>query len=205
MLIFSGYEGQAAYALTKNIAVIGNYNDLGVKRENFSSTNYSVEKHKLGELGAGYYSKNKKGFICEYFFVVGRGFASGSGMVAKTSDSTTSVYTYSNLANYNRFLVQANFGKSYKKFDYAFSPRVFVLNFYHVEDTQIDSFKSLPKNYIWSDYSFTLKYAVFKFLKISGQVGITIPFTGYNAAYYSSNPLNCSFGLILDFNSAKKI
>ena len=51
---FTGLDGQASYSLTKNIALLSNYSEVIKKtKEN------SIFKHNFGEIGLGYYKKNR--------------------------------------------------------------------------------------------------------------------------------------------------
>jgi hypothetical protein len=199
----TGYDCQAAYALTKHVGFIANYSDLGTKRENYSSTNYSILKHNFGEIGCGYYNKNTNSWISEFFLVAGKGITSGSGAGGDNIPGHTPPYTYFNSANYNRFLIQADFGKSTGKLEYSFSPRVFVINYYNISNSQNDSYKHLPNTFIWTDYALTLRYNPIKSIKISGQIGLTLPITGYKAVFYEASPFNCSIGLIANMNFFK--
>ena len=202
-IVLTGYDGQAAFALTNHFLITANYSDMGTTRKNYSSTNFEVSNHTFGEIGGGYYRKNSKGLIAEYILNFGKGTTSGSGAGGDTIVGHTAPYTYFNSADYNRFLIQADFGKSKDKFEYSFSPRIFVLNYYNVVDTQNDSFKNLPNTFVWTDYAITLRYKPIKNIKISGQICLTIPVTGYKAAFYEASPINCSIGIIANLNLFK--
>jgi len=196
---FNGYDGQAGYALTNNIAVIANYNNLGIKRDG-SSTNYSIDKHSFAEIGAGYYKKNKKELLTEFFLVAGNGMTSRFVTGGDTIVGHTPLFADFRKVYYNRFLIQADFGKLHGKFEYAFSPRIFFINYYNIEDNATDEYKHVSSSYLYSDIALTTRYNFAKYFKISGQVSLTIPLTGYKVAYYEASPINGSIGLIINMN-----
>lgn len=195
---FTGLDGQASYSLTKNIALLSNYSEVIKKtKEN------SIFKHNFGEIGLGYYKKKSNVKIRELFLVVGNGTHSSNSFGGDTLTSYTLPYTYINKANYNRFLLQYDFGRTNKKFESAFSPRIFIINYYNVYNTQNLGYLNLPSTYLWSDATLTLRYKPLKQLIISGQISVTIPITGYKAGYYEASPINCSIGLIINLNFFK--
>ena len=201
---FNGYDCQGAYALTDKIALIANYNNLGIKREG-TTTNYSIQKHAFAEIGAGCFKKGTKGKLIEFFFIAGNGVTSRFVTGGDTLAGNIPSFTNFRKAEYSRFLVQADIGKRFKKFEYAFSPRILFIHYYNIEDNSTDQFKELPTSYLYSDLALTGRFNFHKHFKISGQLGITIPITGYKAAYYEASPLNCGIGLIFDMNILKPI
>ena len=197
---FTGYDFQASGALTKHIGLIANYSNTGTNRNVYTPINYDTFKHSFKEAGAGYYTKNPKGLISEYFLIFGKGISSREGAGGVAPDVLPGPYKYSRSANYNRFLFQADFGKSIDKLEYSFSPRIFVLNFYNITDSQNDAYKQLPNTFVWTDYALTMRYMIIKNIKIAGQITFTIPLTGYKAGYYEASPVNGSIGLLVNLN-----
>ncbi len=197
---FTGFDGQLAYAATKKIALMANYSDLGTKRENFSSVNYSIDKHNFYELGAGYFKKNKSRLISEYFLIAGKGMTSH---FVQSLDKANNVKTTLKKVSYNRFCFQADFGKINKKLEYAITPRIMVINYYNITDNSSDPYKQEANTYLYTDIAATLRYNFLKYFKISGQFSSTIPVTGFNSKYYESSPFNCSIGLIINLNFYK--
>ncbi len=197
---FTGYDAQGSYALTNHIGIIANYNDMGTKEVVYSKVNHSVDKHNFGEFGAGYYLKNKSGWIMEFFALAGKGYSSHLVYGGDTIPGHTAPFTYLRTGNYYRFLIQADFGKSYEKFKFALTPRIFLNQYYKINDTQTDIYKHLNNTYLYADLEATVQYKLLKYLMLSGQAGLTIPVTGYNVSYYEFSPFNCSLGLILNLN-----
>ena len=200
----TGYDGQAGCAITNHLALMVNYSNSGTKRIDNTLINYSIDKHNFGEIGGGYFNKNTKGLIYEFFFIAGKGMSSHFVTGGDTVQGHTPPFTYQRNIDYSRFLIQADFGKAGKKIEYAFSPRIFLLHYFNINDNESKEYLNLPHAYFYSEIALTLRYNILKWLKISGQAGLTIPITGYKAAYYESSPFNASLGLILNINCFNK-
>ncbi len=198
---FIGFDGQISYAATKQIALIANYSDIGTKKVTYSSDNYQIDKHYFWEAGVGYYKKTSKHLYIDFFILGGNGLTSHFVQGLDTAKKLTTFYRR---AFYNRFCFQADFGRVRNKFEYAFTPRLMVVNYSNVTDSEVKTYQSLPNTYLYSDFSFTLRYNLLKVLKISSQINATIPITGYKDSYYEFFPFNCSLGIILNLNFCKR-
>lgn len=110
-------------------------------------------------------------------------------------------FSYTRSAKYTRIMIQVDFGKIIRNFEYALSPRLFVLDFHSVIDTENDVNSTRPNTFFWSDLAFTFRYCPSSFLKLSGQVSCTLPVTGLKQAYYEASPFNASIGLILNLDA----
>lgn len=205
----NGLDGQLSYSLTNSIGLILNYNDIGVKKKEFSSTNYTIDKHYFGEFGAGYYRKNNNGIRSEFFFLAGQGFSSkystGGTLLGDSTSSMTPFYADFKSLYYNRFVLQSDFGKINGAFEYVFTPRLFLVNFYGINDVNTNYSNTFPRSYAWSDFSFSLRYSFLNYFKFSGQVGVTLPITGIHDSYFASSPLNVSFGLVVNFKKKQDL
>lgn len=73
---FNGWEGQGAYALTNNLALLANYNDNGQQKRTHSAYNIEEFRHNFAEGGAGFYHKTKRGKTIEVFALAGWGMSS---------------------------------------------------------------------------------------------------------------------------------
>ena len=200
---FTGLNAQASYALTNHIGMIANYSNMGTKRTSFSTINYSIDKNNFGEVGAGYYHNNKTGFVFEIFLVAGKGMGSNFSAGGDTIAGHTPPYTSLKKANYNRFLIQADIGKSFGQFNFAISPRIFVLQYYNITDTESDIYKNISNRYLCSDLALTGQYKMYKNFIISAQMGVTTVISGQKIGYYQYSPFNCSIGFILHLNFSK--
>ncbi len=194
---FTGYDLQLAFALTNKIAVLANYSDLGTKREDFSSINFIIDKHHFYEIGAGYFKKNTKGLISEYFLNVGRGMTShyyqGMDNAQKLSNSFQQV-------SYNRYCLQADYGQIKCNWEYVVSPRLLLVNYYDISDNSNDAYRAEANTFLYADLTSTIRYKFLRYFKVSAQVNATLPVTGYNSVYYSFSPFNANVGLMIDCN-----
>jgi hypothetical protein len=198
----TGYDGQLAYAPTKKIAIIANYSDLGTEQINYSSENYTINKHNFYEMGIGCYKKNKSALTSEYFLIAGKGATSryNQGL-----DSNMKISSTFQKVTYNRFCFQADYGKTIRKWEYIVSPRIMVVNYYNISDNSSESYKDLPATYLYADITGSVRYNFLKYFKLSGQLNLTIPATDLKPSYYEFSPFNCSLGLIINMNFYKAI
>lgn len=201
---FNGWEGQVAYAVTNKIAVLANYGDMGIKKEQYSSTNYSVQKHHFKEMGAGLYKKTAAGRMRELFVFAGKGRTSHFVM---GGNATGAISATNQEADYSRFAVQADVGRKGKSLEYVLSPRLLAVHYYHIIDNARSDYKELSSFHIYAEGAVTLRYRILKFLMLSGQVCATLPLThagGYNY-YYEFSPFNSSIGLIFNIDLLKRL
>jgi hypothetical protein len=199
---FSGLDGQAAYALTNNIAILANYSDMGEKREQHSSTNYEISKHKFKEIGAGLYKKTASGNIRELFVFAGNGTTTHYVM----SHNQGGVPSPKNqVVDYSRFVVQADVGNKNSKVEYILSPRILAVHYYNVVDNSTRDYRNPARFHIYAEGAATFRYPVLKFLMISGQVCGTLALThaGVYNYYYEFAPFNYSIGLVCNMNLLK--
>jgi hypothetical protein len=202
---FTGYDVQAAIAISNKLAILGNYNSTGKKETNYSLTNYTRFNHDFYEFGGGHFRKSSKGLISEYYLLIGKGTTTESGAGGDNIVGHTAPYTYKRNANYLRYMVQVNFGKSKNKFEYAISPRLFIIDFRNIVNTENNTYLTLPHTFLWTDIAFTIRYCPTTYLKLSGQISGTIPISGLKAGFYEASPFNCSLGLIFNLNTLRKL
>lgn len=199
---FTGLEGQAAYGLTRKIALLVNYANMGTRKKESSSVNYEIRKHDFKEIGAGVYGKTASGKIRELFVFVGKG---STDNFVKGKDAAGVISSTNREVDYNRFVVQADLGNKNKKIEYVISPRLLAVDYYSITDNVRSDYQGLSKFHIYAEGAVTLRYPVLKFLMIAGQACVTLPLThsgGYNY-YYEFSPFNGSIGLIFDIQQMK--
>ncbi len=190
---FAGYDGQAAFAFTNKIAVMGNYCFTN-QATSYSSTNYTKLNHQFYELGLGHFRKSSKNLIHEYFIIVGQG--STSMNVASMSSGVQNYDLRS--AKYTRIMLQADFGRITNKFEFGVTPRLFLINYFSNVDTQNNAYLTIPHRFVWSDLAFSIRYSPSKYFKIASQVSCTLPITGLKNGYYEASPFNASLGVIFN-------
>lgn len=192
---FNGLEGQAAYALTNKTALLANYSNLGAVKEEYSSINYAVRKRDLKEIGAGLYKKTASGKLRELFILAGKGMTAHFVMGRNPAEVITGT---NQRVDYSRFALQADFGNKNKKLERVITSRLLSVHYYNIVDDTRNDYQNISNFHIYAEGAVTLRYPIFTFLMISGQVCATLPVThakGYNY-YYDFSPLNASIGLL---------
>ena len=191
---FNGLEGQAAYALTNKIALLANYSDIGIQKEESSSR---VRKHRFGEIGAGVYKKTTSGRVQELYFLAGKGMTARFVM---PGNSGGVMAPSSRKVDYNRFVIQADFGNKNKRFEHVLSPRLLAVHYYNIADDISHDYQNLSNFHIYAEGAFTLRYHILKGLMISGQACFTLPvkYARSENDYYEFSPINASIGLIFN-------
>ena len=197
---FNGLEGQAAYAVTNKIALLANYSDMGIKKEQYSSTNYKTTKHRFKEIGAGVYRKTASGKIRELFVFAGKGMTSND-VIGR--NSTGDISLKSQEVNYSRFVVQADYGSKSKKFQQIISPRLLAVNYYRIADSARTDYQNRSNFNIYAEGAVTIRYSILKFLMISGQVSATLPIIDSQDNYFEFSPFSVSIGLVFNANLRK--
>ncbi|MFZ4621919.1 MAG: hypothetical protein ACOYNS_15265, partial [Bacteroidota bacterium] len=193
----TGYEGQASIAVTNSIGIIANISDMGTVRDG-NSINYTIDKHNFKELGAGYYINKLENRSLGIYFIAGNGITSHFATGGDKIQGHTLPFSDFKEVKYSRYLIQADYGIIDGKYEYAISPRLFLIHYYDIKDNTSIVYKELPNQYLYSDVAFTFRYKLLNYLKISGQFNFTVPLTGKYVGYYEASPLNCSIGVIAD-------
>jgi hypothetical protein len=139
----AGYDIQTSYAVSGNIGLMANGMYFSNKRAN------QDRKHKLGELGIGYFFHPNEYLIGEIFL----GAGIGSNLIKeKISYLPFILFIYlpqlpeekdeENFvdvnADYIRLFLQPTFGLRKEIFEAGFSLRMFYINFYKIHNSNID-------------------------------------------------------------------
>jgi hypothetical protein len=196
---FTGYEGQASIAVTNSVGIIANISDMGTARDG-NAINYTIDKHNFSEIGAGYFSNKIEGRSLSCYFIAGNGITSHFATGGDTLQGHTLPFSDFKEIKYSRYLIQADYGITDGKYEYAISPRLFIVQYYGIKDNTSIEYKELPSKYLYSDVAFTIHYTLLEYLKLSGQFNVTVPITGRYVGYYDASPFNCSVGIIADMN-----
>jgi len=183
---FNGLDLQGAYAVTENIAIMGN----------FSYMEKSDHSHRFGELGAGYYTKLSEVGRFEVFGGYGYGTAE-------------TYYDNLNYAKglYHRIFLQPTIGFTSKIVDGGLSLRPVFVSFPKISGT---TFTSDNLNLLFIEPAFTLKIG-YKNVKSVIQIGYAVllgasdfntPNPGYlGYSFLFSQPFLFTVGL--NFNLGK--
>lgn len=154
---FSGYDGQLAVAISKNIGVMAN-----VCYVDTSNSNNGYNKHLFYEAGIGYYTISKK---LAHFEVFG-----GYGMGKVDAKNVTSLGTFYTKASISRIFIQPDLGFSSEIFDLAFAPRlVYVM-------IRPDSTTTLDLNHLFLEPTLMVRIG-YQNLFFTTQMGFSIPIT----------------------------
>jgi len=164
---FNGLEGQAATAFTNHIALLANYCNIGSKIKD--EKNY-VDKHIFKEIGVGLYKKTVTGKYREVFLMLGKGMTAHTAL----KGDTTGIIRSQNV-KYSRFTIQTDLGTKINKLEYAWSPRLVAVHYYHIVDNTRSDYKGLSDFHIYAEGALTLRYTLLNYLKISGQLSATLP------------------------------
>ena len=200
---FNGLEGQAGYALTKKIALLANYADMGTRKEEYSANNYEIRKHNFKEIAAGMYKNTASGRIRELYILAGKGMTSRF----RTGQNAAGViYQSKQEVNYNRFVIQADFGAKNKKYQTIISPRLLSVHYYNIVDDIGNEYKEISNFHVYAEGAFTFRYHILEFLMISAQGDATIPLIYSRGVhdYYEFSPFNASIGLIFNEGLLKR-
>jgi len=208
----TGYDAQAAVAVTNHMAVLANGSNTLGKVEDFF---YSY-KHSFGELGAGYFKNLSNGKEFEIYGLAGKGSTncySLSGLEGIAPEITKH-------ASYDRYALQGNFARKHNKLYMAVTARLLMVHYYDKYDQDFIDFSASPKNYLYVDGYFTIQYSIFRFLKVSSQVGFSAQVSDMeeknitsretqiinkdpNSSFFLASPFICSMGLICNLNFFK--
>lgn len=193
---FNGLEGQGAYGLTNKIALLGNYTDMGIKKQQYSSINYEVRNHDFKEIGAGVYKKNASDRIRELYVLGGKGTSSHFW---SRKNAAGAISTSNQKVDYSRIVIQADFGTKNNKFEHVISPRLLSVHYYNIVDDTRNDYKDISSFHVYAEGAVTFRYHLLKFLMISAQVSATIPLIYPRGNdYYEFSPFNASIGLIFN-------
>ncbi len=168
----SGFDPQAAYAITDNIGLMLN----GSFRNSTSDSTDNFHKHNFVELGSGYYTKF--GSIGRFETFAGYGYGklkaySEAGIFESFAD-----------ANCNRIFLQPGVGMATQLFDGSFTTRIVLIDLVQ---------NDLHFTEVFFEPALTFKLG-YKYVKGMVQLGLSLPMNseGVDFNYY---PFIFSFGI----------
>lgn len=173
---------------------------MGERRNDYSSFNFSIEKHNYSEIGIGLFKKKTKESktIKELFLIGGKGFT--SNYVESFGKGITEIQ-YKEAA-YSRLTLQGDYGVKENNFSILFSPRVFLINYYNIIDTSVSAYRQTHNSFVRLEVATTIRYHFNKYIALSGQMCLIIPDFIYQL-YDEFSVLNYSIGLIGNLNFIK--
>lgn len=121
--IGNGFEAQSAYALTDHFALMTNFSYI--KQSGYDADHpKDFHQHRLFEGGLGYFLNRNDSFV-EIFAGYGRGKGSSYDEY-EFFGNMSSIAT----GSYERYFIQPAVGMNRKEVDFAFAPRISVVDFY---------------------------------------------------------------------------
>ncbi len=177
----SGSDFQVAVAPTKNIGVMIN----GSFKNKVSDTSNNYNKHNFVECALGYYTT----FDNSGHFEIFGGYGYGIADIKNTVDVLGQSSTVQTNATYQKIFLQPNIGASFEMMDFAFSPRLVVV------DIKPDYLQYTTKTKAFFEPTATMRLG-FKYLYLSSQLGFSIPLTKIDSGdWLEYQPLIFSLGI----------
>lgn len=152
---FSGFDPQAAYALTDHIGIMAS----GSFADTESDTTDNFHKHRFAELGAGYYTKIQENGRFEVY----TGY--GSGKV--NAEYQNELWHTGTDVNYGRFFIQPGIGVGTEYFDGSLAARMVRVNM-EQDNEKVHAYFAEP--------AVTAKLG-YRYVKAVIQFGLSIPFS----------------------------
>ncbi|HCW06161.1 MAG TPA: hypothetical protein DGG95_02220 [Cytophagales bacterium] len=194
----SGYNYQAAVAVTNHIGIMGN----GMYADSKSDIRGSINRYSFNEFGVGYYSNNDK-YYFDLFGGFGVGKTTGTDSVFAIHAPQPSGYDINlSSATYNRFFVQPSFGLKRKHFHGALAYRFSLMDFKNgVRNGRTIELNRTPVMFF--EPAFIAKFPFEKFV-IGVQVGLSTPMNKADLYFdYIPMVVSTSIGFRLNYEVKK--
>lgn len=192
---------QGAYAISDHMAVMGNvyFRENSWENNPDSNTTLTMDYQAnrfLGELGIGYYKPLSDNAVFELY---GGG---GLGNIGFELEDSNPLYDREYKANIQKLFIQPDIGFHSEYFDFVFSTRFSLLNFYDVDTTNYtipnldsDNLYNLDKQpYIFLEPALTLRFG-YKFIKAYTQAIVA---TKLNPEQINYRSFGVNVGIELD-------
>ncbi len=188
----AGVEGQAAYALTDNIAVTGSYAYANQKK-----TSNGVEytrKNSYAELGLGIYNTTRS---TRWEILAGYGFGESTSsdvyyfFAPVFGQGTETVAT----GKLQRIFIQPSIGTNNRGTNFAFTPKVSWVDFSQFTSQGV-TVKPNEGASIFLEPAVSMKFHLAGNLFCVGQLGFALPVSGGD--YFKYQQLQASIGVQID-------
>ncbi len=184
----SGYNGQAAVAVTNNVAIMAN----GMFASNREGVSGNVNSYSLWEGGIGYYHNASNNFYFDFFGGFGKGRTYAKDSVFAIHPLTLNGYDkHISSGDFNRFFIQPSFGWKLKHFHGAIAYRISMVNFTSAEN--LGKPVSIGGTAAFFEPAFVAKFPFDK-LVLNVQMGITTPINKGDL-YFDYIPFTVSTGI----------
>jgi len=188
----AGIEGQAAYSLTDNIAVIGSYAYANQKK-----TSNGVEytrKNSYAEIGLGIYNTTRS---TRWEILAGYGFGESTSsdvyyfFAPSFGQGKETVAT----GKLQRFFIQPSIGTNNRGTNFAFTPKISWVDFSEFSSQGI-TVKPDEKPGLFLEPAVTMKFHLTGNLFGVAQLGLAVPVSGGD--YFKYQQLQASLGIQID-------
>jgi hypothetical protein len=186
-LCSSGIEGQGAYALTDNLAVIGSYSYLSSKET--SPVAYD-RKGTYGEIGFGYFNRTR----AVRFELIG-GYGMGEGTTADQYYFYGVNNTVVATGKMSRYFFQPSLGSNNRNFNVALTPRFSWVN-YSEFSAAAGTQKPNESTQMFIEPAFTAKFRLAGNLHGIIQLGMTVPVPG--EVFFNYSKMQTAIGIQID-------
>jgi hypothetical protein len=198
----TGIDAQLAYAVSDNIAVMGNGSFLFNK---VTEPEEYTRSNTFFEGGLGYYSVSKKSRI-ELF----AGYGFGSGTSFSQYYFFTPYFGQKDLVatgKFNRIFIQPSIGTNGRDFNMAFTPRISIVDFTEFSSNDNDPVNSVitikpdEKPRVFIEPALTGKVPIAGNLQGVFQLGLAVPLS--SDVFFDYVPLQFSLGIQLNTGSLR--
>ncbi len=183
----AGVEGQVAYALTDNIAMIGGYSYANQKKTS-NGAEYT-RKNGIGEIGLGYYNRTRTSR-----YEIFAGYSFGEGTSSDVYYFILPVETVTT-AKMKRFFIQPSIGSNNRNVNLSFTPRISWVDFSDFTGGGVGPVTPNEKTALFFEPAATLKVHLTGNIFGVLQLGVTVPF---GEPYFKYQSLQGSIGLQID-------
>ncbi len=173
----TGFEGQAAVAITDNIGIILNGQYLQSKQEDDDGDIELIEKHKLLEGAVGYTERFSDMGIFEIY--------AGGGVGMAPTNFRDIIWNGDQDVRFNRWFIQPALGFCNDWLDLSVVSRLSLVDI------------GPQKNWFYEPG--IVGKLGYKRLRFVGNIGFSVPLRDYDKRYWDSAPVTFSLGVHLNF------
>ncbi|MFN5169756.1 MAG: hypothetical protein ACK5DD_09035 [Cyclobacteriaceae bacterium] len=187
-------DAQAAYAVTDNIAIMGNYSFL---TRQFTDPDFQ-KKHNFFEGGLGLYGVQRK-FRYELFAGYGAGKSNSFDQYSFIAKATGVQEQVEAEGTYSRIFIQPTLATNNRGFNLAFTPRISSVQFSEFVSNGV-TYKPEPGRQIILEPALTAIAPIKGNLRGFFQLGLNV---GLGDVYFDYEPLQFAFGIQLHTGSLR--
>jgi hypothetical protein len=195
-LCSGGLEGQLAYALTNNFALIGSY-AYGTQKNTYTNTSTAPSttieydwKNSNGQIGLGYYDRTRS---TRFEIFAGMGFGQGTSLDQYSFFGLNNNVVATGKKTY--YFLQPSIGTNNQNFNIIFTPR-FTYQTFSEFSTAVATIQPSDNGHIFIEPALTAKFRLAGNLHGIFQLGLTLPVP--SEVYYEYSSLQAALGVQID-------